>query len=139
FATVSSPRITAVFPSTTVAPPGMHASTPAASGTPVLQLPAVPQSVVPAPPVHVSVQLSTVSAAGATPMPVAPEMTRPPATTPRPATVAPRLRTARRRARRPWPPRAGWRDPTMPSPSASGVLRPPFDAAAHRSLFSLLL
>ena len=70
-ATVSSPTTMVAFWST-VAPPGMHASTPAASGTPVLQLPAVLQSVVPAPPVQVSVQLSTVSAAGATPMPVAP-------------------------------------------------------------------
>ena len=71
-ATVSSPTTMVAFWSTTVAPPGMHASTPVASGTPVLQLPAVLQSVVPAPPVQVSVQLSTVSAAGATPMPVAP-------------------------------------------------------------------
>ena len=76
------------FGSTTVVPPGMHASTLVVSGTtPVLQLAAVVQSVVPPPPVQMSVQLSAESAAGATPVPVAPEMIRLPATTQRPAAV----------------------------------------------------
>src|SRR5580693_5365666 len=83
FATVSSPTVIATVWSTTVAPPGIHASTAVASGTPALQLSAVPQSAVAAAPVQVSVQPSEVSAAGAVSMPVAPEITKPPATTPR--------------------------------------------------------
>ncbi len=71
-ATVSSPTTVVASWSTTVAPPGMHVSTPVASGTPALQLAAVFQSVVPPLPVQVSLQPSTVSAAGATPVPVAP-------------------------------------------------------------------
>ena len=70
--TVSSPTEKEPRETTTVAPAEMQTSTPVPSGTPVLQLAAVSQSLVPPPPVHRSVQLSVESAAGATPMSVRP-------------------------------------------------------------------